>query len=700
MATRKKQSTRKPEPTTSAVTPAKPVQPAARTRTSEAPQATRRSSASPRQEPKAATPESAAHASAKAADPASRFSDYDLFLFGQGNHYQLYEKLGAHPTVQNGVAGTQFAVWAPNANRVSVIGDFNDWSGDANPLESLGDSGIWLGFVPGVMPGALYKYRLVSNERGYTVEKADPFAFRAEPPPNTASIVHELDYVWGDGDWWQRRREANKLTQPWSVYEVHLGSWRRGEGDRFLTYRELARDLVAYVQDMGFTHVEFMPVAEYPFYGSWGYQATGYFAPTSRFGTPEDFMALVDALHRAGISVILDWVPSHFPTDEFALNYFDGTHLYEHADSRKGFHPEWKSSIFNYGRNEVKAFLVSSALFWVRKYHIDALRVDGVASMLYLDYARPDGEWIANEHGGKENLEAIHFLRTLNETIYKNDPDAQTIAEESTAWPMVSRPTYMGGLGFGMKWNMGWMHDTLNYFAKDPIHRKYHHNELTFSMIYAYTENYMLPLSHDEVVHGKGSLISRMPGDDWQKFANLRLLLGYMYAHPGKKMLFMGAEFGQWQEWRHDYSLDWHLLEGAAHAGVQRFVRDLNRLYRATPALYEIDFEPAGFEWIDNNDREQSVLSFMRKDRSGRQILCVANFTPTPRHAYRVGVPRAGSWHEIMNGDAAEYGGSGMGNGGTVSAEPVPMHGRGYSLSLTLPPLAIVMFRGPDMPAP
>jgi 1,4-alpha-glucan branching enzyme len=624
-------------------------------------------------------------------------TEQDIYLFREGSHFRAYDKLGAHPAEARAghSAGTRFAVWAPNAASVSVVGDFNGWQPNEHPLEARGDSsGIWSAFIKGVRPGALYKYHIASKLGGYRVQKADPFAFHAETPPRTASVVWDLSYEWGDAEWMSRRAQVNAADKPWSVYEVHVGSWRRvpGEHDRSLTYRELAHALGDYALDMGYTHVELLPVMEHPFYGSWGYQVTGYFAPTSRYGTPQDFMYLVDHLHRRGLGVILDWVPSHFPSDEHGLAFFDGTHLYEHADPRQGFHPEWHSSIFNYGRAEVRNFLVSSALFWLEKYHIDALRVDGVASMLYLDYGRSAGEWVPNEHGGRENLPAVAFLKSLNEAVYRDHPDTQTIAEESTAWPMVSRPTYLGGLGFGLKWNMGWMHDTLNYFRNDPIHRRYHHNQLTFSIWYAFTENFMLPLSHDEVVHGKGSLIGKMSGDEWQQFANLRLLYGYMWAHPGKQMLFMGGEFGQRREWQHDESLEWHVLQRPLHAGVQRWVRDLNRLYRATPALYERDFSPEGFEWVDCNDSETSALSFLRKGgRTEDVALIVCNFTPVPRDNYRVGVPRGGVWRERLNSDAGDYGGSGIGNFGAVEAAPLGSHGRYHSLALRLPPLAVLI---------
>jgi 1,4-alpha-glucan branching enzyme len=635
----------------------------------------------------------------KSAARTSLLSDYDVYLIRQGSHTRLFEKFGAHLTQRDGVAGTHFAVWAPNAERVSVVGDFNGWMPREHPLAVRGDeSGIWEGFVPGLGAGAVYKYHIESRHLGYRVDKADPFAFAAELPPRTASVVHVLDYEWGDGEWMANRRARNALNAPTSIYEVHPGSWRRkpGEHNRSLSYRELAHELSAYVKDMGFTHVELLPVMEHPFYGSWGYQTTGYFAPTSRYGVPQDFMYFVDVMHRNGIGVILDWVPSHFPTDQHGLAYFDGTHLYEHADPKKGYHPEWSSSIFNYGRHEVRSFLLSSALFWLEKYHIDGLRVDAVASMLYLDYARKDGEWIPNEYGGKEDLEAIQFLRMLNEAVYRDHPDTQTIAEESTAWPMVSRPTYVGGLGFGKKWNMGWMHDTLFYFSREPVHRKYHHDQLTFSIWYAFHENFVLPLSHDEVVHGKGSIMGRMPGDDWQKFANLRALYGYMWAHPGKKLLFMGGEFGQWREWNHDESLDWHLLQYAPHAGAQLWLKDLNRVYRETPALYRRDFDNAGFEWVDVHDWESSIVSFLRRDpESGDVVLVVCNLTPVPRENYRVGVPRGGWWRELLNSDAREYGGSGMGNSGGVDASFLPAHGRDFSLRITLPPLAVVFLRAP-----
>ncbi len=629
-------------------------------------------------------------------NPPTLLSDDDLYLFNEGTHGCLYDKLGAHPLTVDGKAGTYFAVWAPNAERVSVVGDFNDWRVGAHAMTLRGESGIWETFVPGVAPGAHYKYHVESRHHGYQVDKADPFAFTSEVPPRTASIVCSLDYEWHDADWLAARHAANALDAPIAIYEVHLGSWMRvpEEGHRPLTYREVGPLLAEYVHEQGFTHVELMPVMEHPFYGSWGYQTTGYFAPTSRYGTPRDFMSLIDCLHQHGIGVILDWVPSHFPSDEHGLGYFDGTHLYEHADPRQGFHPDWKSFIFNYGRNEVRSFLTSSALFWLKTYHIDGLRVDAVASMLYLDYSRQGGDWIPNEFGGRENLKAIAFLRRLNQDVYKEEPDVQTIAEESTAWPMVSRPTYVGGLGFGMKWDMGWMHDTLLYMSQDPIHRKYHHNLLTFRSLYAFWENFVLSLSHDEVVHGKGSLLGKMPGDDWQKLANLRLLLGLMYAQPGKKLLFMGGEFGQWREWSHETSLDWHLTREAPHAGVQRWVRDLNRVYRAEPALHDLDFSPAGFEWIDCNDSEQSVLSFLRRGKSAADaVLAVCNFTPVPRWGYRLGVPRGGFWAEILNGDALVYGGSGLGNLGGVDADEVPVHGRPYSLRLNLPPLAIVLLR-------
>ena len=592
-------------------------------------------------------------------------------------------------------AGTHFAVWAPNAASVSLIGDFNGWDSQAHPLTPRADSsGIWEAFVPGIGRGALYKYHIISQQQGYTVAKSDPFAFYCETPPRTASVVWDLAYEWGDAAWRERRAATAALTAPWSTYELHLGSFRRvpGEDNRPLTYRELAEAVAAHVTEMGFTHVELLPVMEHPFYGSWGYQVTGYFAPTSRYGTPQDFMYFVDYLHQRGIGVILDWVPSHFPADQHGLAFFDGTHLYEHADPRQGHHPDWKSSIFNYGRCEVRNFLLSSALFWLQTYHIDALRVDAVASMLYLDYGRREGEWIPNRYGGHENLEAVEFIKQMNLAVYRDHPTTQTIAEESTAWPMVSRPTYLGGLGFGMKWNMGWMHDTLKYFGTDPIYRKYHHSQITFSLWYAFNENFVLPLSHDEVVHGKGSLIGKMAGDDWQRFANLRLLYGYLWTHPGKKLLFMGGEFAQWSEWQHEQSLQWHLLEHAAHEGVRRWVRDLNRLYRATPALYERDFNADGFEWIDCDNADDSVIVYLRRGQQPLDVALVAcNLTPMPREHYRVGVPLGGQWLERLNSDAPEYGGSGIGNLGTVEATGVPSHGRANSLTLRLPPLAALV---------
>ncbi len=620
----------------------------------------------------------------------------DLYLFNEGTNYRVYEKLGAHPLTVNGQQGTYFAVWAPDARDVSIIGDFNGWDRAAHLLQPREQSGIWEGFIPEVGKGTLYKYHIISQYRGLRREKADPLAIYNETPPKTASIVWDLKYDWGDREWLVKRGEHNALDKPVAIYEVHLGSWRRvpQEGHRSLTYRELAPQLTDYVLQMGFSHVEFLPVMEHPFFGSWGYQTTGYFAPTSRYGTPQDFMYLIDCLHQHGIGVILDWVPSHFPSDDHGLGLFDGTHLYEHADPKTGFHPDWKSYIFNYGRAEVQSFLISSALFWLEKYHVDGLRVDAVASMLYLDYSRKDGEWIPNKYGGRENLEAIAFLRRLNEAVYKNYPDAQTIAEESTAWPMVSRPTYLGGLGFGMKWDMGWMHDTLQYMSRDPIYRKYHHNNLTFRMLYAFHENFVLPLSHDEVVHGKGSLLGKMPGDDWQKFANLRLLLGYMYSQPGKKLLFMGAELGQWREWGHDGSPDWHFLDYQRHAEVKKWVKALNQLYQAEPALYELDCDPLGFEWIDASDALQSVISFMRRGKSTDDILLViCNFTPTTHFIYRVGVPRGGFWKELLNSDTAEYGGSGQDNPKSLRASKIPAHGRPYSLEIKLPPLAVVYFR-------
>jgi len=629
----------------------------------------------------------------------TRLTDDDIYLFNEGSHYRLYDKLGSHYTVKDGVAGTYFAVWAPNARQVFVTSEFNGWSRSAHPLSSRGQSGIWEGFIPGAGKGALYKYYIISRHHNYRVEKADPLALYNETPPKTGSIIWDLDYTWGDQAWMQKRRERNALDAPISIYEVHLGSWRRvpKEGNRSLTYRELAQWLTDYVQQMGFTHVEFLPVMEHPFYGSWGYQSTGYFAPTSRYGTPQDFMYLVDYLHQHDIGVILDWVPSHFPNDAHGLGYFDGTQLYEHKDPKQGIHPDWNTLIFNYGRNEVRSFLFSSALFWLDKYHADGLRVDAVASMLYLDYGRKEGEWIPNKHGGRENLEAISFLQRFNEEVYRNHPDVQTIAEESTDWPMVSRPAYVGGLGFGLKWDMGWMHDTLEFMTKDPVHRKYHHNNLTFRLMYAFFENFILPLSHDEVVYGKGSLLGKMPGDDWQKFASLRVLLGYMYAQPGKKLLFMGGEFGQWREWVHDTSLDWHLLNYRPHSGLKRWVEDLNRLYRRQPPLYELDFTYAGFEWIDCNDVEQSVVSLIRKARTtSDNVLVVCNFTPIPRLNYRLGVPRPGFWRELLNSDSQEYGGSGYGNFGGVEAAPIPLHGRPYSLTFTVPPLAVMFFKSPD----
>ncbi|TCJ20769.1 1,4-alpha-glucan branching protein GlgB [Rubrobacter taiwanensis] len=620
--------------------------------------------------------------------------ELDVYLLGEGSHLRLYEKLGAHLTEIGGVRGVRFAVWAPNARRVSVVGDFNAWDGRRHAMRLHPGVGVWEIFIPGVEEGALYKYEIKGKSGELLPLKADPCGFRAERPPGTASIVHDLSrYEWGDGEWMAGRAGRNALDAPIAIYEVHLGSWRRKEGNRYLTYRELAEELVPYVREMGYTHVEFLPPTEHPFDGSWGYQPVGLFAPTSRFGTPDDFKYLVDSLHRAEIGVIVDWVPAHFPEDPHGLGYFDGTHLYEHADPRRGRHMDWGTLVFNYGRNEVRNYLISNALFWLSEYHIDALRVDAVASMLYLDYSRGEGEWVPNEYGGNEDLEAVAFIRRLNELVYEQHPDAATIAEESTAWPMVSRPTYLGGLGFGYKWNMGWMHDTLEYMSRDPIHRSYHHDRLTFGLIYAFNENFILPLSHDEVVHGKGSLIGKMPGDEWQRFANLRLYYAFMYGHPGKQLLFMGGEFAQSSEWDHDRSLDWHLLEHPNHRGVQALVRDLNELYRTEPALHEQDFVPEGFEWVDASDSANSVISFLRKSRSGDPVLIVCNFTPVVRHGYRVGAPAGGCYAELLNTDAGEYGGSGVGNGGGVEAEAVPAHGRPYSLELTLPPLGALFLK-------
>jgi 1,4-alpha-glucan branching enzyme len=615
-------------------------------------------------------------------------TEQDIYLFREGTHATLYNSLGCQ-LAEGG--GARFAVWAPNARAVSVIGDWNAWRPGVDVMKPRWDSsGIWECDVPAVRQGQTYKYA-ITNVHGVDEERADPMAFYAEVPPSTASRAWRLDYAWQDAAWMRERHVKNAMDAPFSIYELHLGSWRRGAANEMPTYREIAPQLAEYMNWLGFTHVELMPITEHPFYGSWGYQATGYFAPTSRYGTPQDFMFLVDTLHQAGIGVILDWVPSHFPEDPFALAKFDGTHLYEHADPRKGFHPEWKSNIFNYGRHEVRAFLTSSAHFWLQHYHIDGLRVDAVASMLYLDYGRKHGEWIPNVHGGHENLEAIEFLKHLNVTVGRDFPDCKTIAEESTAWPQVSRPTFTGGLGFHMKWNMGWMHDTLDYMAHDPVYRRYHHGELTFSLWYAFTENFVLPLSHDEVVYGKRALLDKMPGDRWQKFANLRALYGYMWTHPGKKLLFMGGEIGQWREWNHDRQLDWEVTWDADHSGLQRWLKDLNRTYREHPQLYRHDFTQDGFEWIDSLDSDSSVVSYLRRDGDAPPVCVVCNFTPMPRHGYRIGVPWGGAWREVLNSDAPFYGGSGVGNLGEVRASDDACHGRPHTLSLTLPPLGVIV---------
>ncbi len=626
----------------------------------------------------------------------SLLTDFDIYLFKSGKHFKLYEKLGAHVVEHEGKQGTYFAVWAPNAHKVSVIGDFNYWKADQHVLKPRWDeSGIWEGYFEGVGPGQAYKFAIHSNLGPY-LEKADPMATYAEVAPKTASVTWKSEYSWNDDAWMEARKKSVGKSKPYSVYEVHAGSWRRKpeDGNRSLSYRELAKDLVEYVSHMGFTHVEFLPVMEHPFFGSWGYQLTGYYAPSSRYGNPDDFRFLVDALHQAGIGVILDWVPSHFPGDVHGLYEFDGTHLYEHADPRKGFHPDWSSYIFNYGRPEVRAFLISNALYWLEHYHVDGLRVDAVASMLYLDYSRKAGEWIPNQYGGNENIEAIMFLKEFNETVYGTHPDVVTIAEESTAWTGVSRPTYLGGLGFGQKWMMGWMHDTLRYFKNDPIYRQYHQNDITFSIMYAFTENFMLPLSHDEVVHGKGSLLGRMPGDEWRKFANLRLLYAYMFMHPGTKLLFMGAEFGQSSEWSHDRSLDWHVTSHPLHKGIMEVIRALNELYSTEPALYMYQFDHKGFEWVDYEDRQNSVVTFMRKsDKPNESLLVVCNFTPEVRQHYRVGVPNRGYWKEIFNSDHGKFGGTGIMNGGRMITTPVKYHGKDYSITLVLPPLGISVIK-------
>jgi 1,4-alpha-glucan branching enzyme len=626
-------------------------------------------------------------------------SDMDLHLLVEGKHYKSYEKMGAHEIESYGTKGTHFAVWAPNAQDVSVIGDWNNWKSGENEMMQRQGNGIWEAFVPGVRHGMLYKYAIHSQYRDFRTEKADPYAFATELVPQTASRVWEISgYEWADAEWIKNRERLNAFDAPMAIYEVHIGSWRRipeEEGNRFLTYRELASELVKYVQEMGYTHVEFLPVSEHPFYGSWGYQTVAYYAPTSRYGTPQDFMYLVDTLHQNGIGVILDWVPAHFPRDGHGLAFFDGTHLYEHADPRQGLHVDWGTFIFNYGRPQVVNFLLSNALFWLDKYHIDGLRVDAVASMLYLDYGRKHGEWVPNKYGGRENLEAVEFLKKFNELVYEKFPGTFTVAEESTAWPLVTRPTYLGGLGFTYKWNMGWMHDVLDYFEKDPIYRSYHHNKLTFGMMYAFSENFILPFSHDEVVHLKKSMLDKMPGDYWQKCANLRLLYGFMYGHPGKKLLFMGGEFGQWREWNHDTSLEWQLLEHPIHSGIQHWVKDLNVKYQELNELHEVDYDWKGFEWIDCNDYLESVLSFLRYGKKRESAVLIAcNFTPVPRYEYRIGVPWGGFWDEVLNSDGRVYGGSGLGNYGGLEAEEVSHHGRPYSVRVTLPPLAVVIFRG------
>jgi 1,4-alpha-glucan branching enzyme len=626
---------------------------------------------------------------------------YDIYLFKEGKHFRLHEKLGSHLIQLDGKEGTHFAVWAPHARQVYVIGDFNQWQKDSHPLKLRGDSsGIWEGFVPGLTKGALYKYYVNSRAHaGYSMEKGDPFALLWEIPPRTASVVWEFKHSWDDKEWMKVRSKKNSLDSPFAIYEVHLGSWKRVPEDnhRWLTYRELAKDLPGYLEEMYFTHVEFMPVMEHPYSPSWGYQTLGYFAPTSRFGIPEDFMHLVDELHRRGFGVILDWVPSHFPSDAYGLAYYDGTHLFEYTDARKRHHPDWNSFIFDFGKKEVRSFLTSSAIFWLDKYHVDGLRVDGVASMLYLDYSRKKGEWSPNVYGGRENLEALSFIKNLNEAVYRAYPDVQMIAEESTAWPMVSRPTYAGGLGFGMKWNMGWMHDSLEYFAKDPVYRKHHHDQLTFSLWYAFAENFILPLSHDEVVYGKRSLLEKMPDDTWQKFANLRLLYGYMYGHPGKKLLFMGGEFAQRDEWNFEKSLDWHLLDQEPHRKLQHWVKDLNQLYQTEEALHQLDFARGGFDWVDTKDWEKSIISFVRKEKTEQsQVLIVLNFTPLPRMNYRLGVSKGKYWREILNSDAVEYGGSGQGNLGGVSTDAHPFHGKEYSIRISLPPLAALFLKNEE----
>ncbi|WP_289644826.1 1,4-alpha-glucan branching protein GlgB [Maribacter aestuarii] len=624
----------------------------------------------------------------------SLFTDFDINLFKGGKHYRLYDKLGSHPIEIDGEKGTYFAVWAPSAKGVSVVGNFNSWNENEHKLNVRWDSsGIWEGFVPGVGHGEIYKYKIQSHNNDIWTEKADPFARLCEHPPKTASVVWNAAYKWKDKDWMGYRKEKNGLDRPYSVYEVHLGSWKRDKDNNFLSYKELSKDLVAYVKEMGYTHVEFMPIMEYPYDPSWGYQLTGYFAPTSRFGSPEEFKLLVDTFHQNDIGVILDWVPSHFPEDAHGLGFFDGSHLYEHPDRRKGYHQDWKSLIFNYGRNEVRAFLISNALFWLEQFHVDGLRVDAVASMLYLDYSREDGEWEPNMYGNNENLEAMSFIRELNQEVYSSFEGVQTIAEESTAFTGVSRPVEFGGLGFGMKWMMGWMHDTLQYFKEDPINRKYHQNDLTFSMTYAFTENFMLPFSHDEVVYGKQSLVYRMPGDEWQRFANLRLLFGYMFTHPGTKLMFMGGEFGQTSEWNFQKSLDWHLLQYDGHAGIQQFVKDLNQIYKNSPALYEKQFSQEGFQWIDYSDHENSVLTYIRKGHDAKNDLIVAcNFTPVLRENYRIGIPKKGRIKEILNSDAAQYGGAGNLNP-SVKSSTKAWHGHKKSIEITIPPLGIVILK-------